>query len=78
MNKQRRKDIDKAIELLEEAARILESAGEEEQDYADNMPENMHYSEKHGRAEEVASELTELEQEISELVTRAEECKESY
>lgn len=44
MNAQRRKDIQKAIELLYEAKSMLETSMEEEQTAFDNMPEGIQES----------------------------------
>jgi hypothetical protein len=41
MNKSRRQEIESAKELLEQAKEIIESCQSEEQEYYDNMPENM-------------------------------------
>lgn len=58
MNKDRRKKIDAAIAKLEalkgpleEAKSELETARDEEQEYYDNMPENMQSGEKGENAE---------------------------
>lgn len=75
MNKHRRKDLDQAVELLEKAAEILGQAGEDEQIYADEMPENMHGCEKHERAEEIAGDLMFMPDELEELVERIREAQ---
>lgn len=41
MNRQRRKYLARAERLLGEARAIIEQARDEEQDFLDNMPENM-------------------------------------
>jgi hypothetical protein len=51
MNKQRRKDLERARDLLGEARTIIETARDEEQDYVDNMPESMQGGEKGSAAE---------------------------
>lgn len=65
MNKQRRKEINKAIDLLqsakeawEEALGLIESAADDEREYFDNMPESLQGSEK-GMAAEAAAEMLE-------------------
>ena len=74
MNKQRRNTIGRIISDLENVKSEIENAGQEEQDYADNMPENMQYTTPvHERAEEVAQELDEIAQEITDLVDRLQE-----
>ena len=51
MNTARRKRIEEAITLVENAKDIIDDCLSEEQDYLDNMPENLQYSEKHDIAE---------------------------
>jgi hypothetical protein len=46
MNNDRRKEINKAIGLLQEALNILEVARDEEGDTYNNMPENLQSSER--------------------------------
>lgn len=46
MNKIRRKEIARAIELMEQAREILESVRDEEQEAYDNMPESLQCSER--------------------------------
>lgn len=41
MNKQRRKDLQRAADLIGQARTIIEQARDEEQEYFDNMPESM-------------------------------------
>ena len=51
MNKLRRKEIGKAIQLLDEAKEILETARDEEQEYFDSMPESLQGGDKGQEAE---------------------------
>ena len=46
MNKIRRKEIRRAIELMEEAYEILEAVRDEEQEAFDNLPESFQQSER--------------------------------
>ena len=46
MNNQRRKQIQKALNLLAEAKDILEEVMNAEQEAFDNLPESIQYSEK--------------------------------
>ena len=64
MNNPRRKTIDKIIAGLDDIKSEVTGVGEEEQEYRDNAPENMMYSEKYERAEEVAQILEEISDEI--------------
>lgn len=71
MNKQRRKDITSALNLLsesreqmelaiakaEEAKEMIENARDEEQEYKDNMPENMQDGEKGSMADSAIDNL---------------------
>ena len=52
MNNRRRKQIQNALELINQAKNILEIVKEEEQDAFDSMPENLQYSEKGEKIEE--------------------------
>jgi len=61
---------DAAEDQLQDIKTELEWHAEAEQDYADNMPENMLYSEKHERAEELASEIEDIGEELDEIITR--------
>jgi chaperonin cofactor prefoldin len=51
MNKERRKQIEKLIEAIENAVSELESIQEEEQDYYDNVPENLQSGERYEASE---------------------------
>lgn len=46
MNKERRKRIAEAVELIENAAGILEEVREDEQESYDNLPESIKYGER--------------------------------
>lgn len=59
MNKVRRKEIAKAIELLEQAREILESVRDDEQEAFDNMPESLQGSERGEAMEEYIYTLEE-------------------
>jgi galactokinase len=55
MNNERRKSIQKAMELLDEAKALLEEARDEEQEYYDNMPETLQSGEKGDKAQSAVS-----------------------
>lgn len=74
MNKDRRKEIAKAVALLqpiigqlEEIKSIIETVAQEERDYHDNMPENMQSGENGERADQAASDLEEVQSALEEL-----------
>ena len=71
----RRKMIDAVIGKLEECQMDVSMIAEEEQDYADNMPENLQESERHEKADDDASELDSIAQEIDELIERLREVQ---
>lgn len=89
MNKQRRKDIDSIIsridKLLDEAQDLkgdIDSLVSEEQDYIDNMPENLQQSEKAEAADsavnsmqEASSSLEEIESSLNDAKDHLEEAK---
>jgi len=60
MNKARRKEIARAIELMEEAHEILESVRDEEQEAFDNMPEGPQNSERGEAMEGYISTIEEV------------------
>lgn len=66
MNKFRRKQIEKAIVLIDEAREILEEARDEEQEAFDNMPESLKTSE---RGEAMEGCISTLEEFIDNLDT---------
>lgn len=68
MNKERRKKIGKAIEALEEIKEIIEILKDEEQEYFDNMPDNLRESEKGNRAEEDVGSLESAEDSLQSSI----------
>lgn len=68
MNKVRRKEIARAIELMDQAREILESVRDEEQEAFDNMPESIQTSE---RGEIMEDYIYTLEDALSNLETDA-------
>lgn len=75
MNAKRRKEIDRAAELIEQAQQILAVAAEEEQDYFDNMPEAFQDGEKGERANEAAEALEEVATNMADAMETLEEAK---
>ena len=75
MNKPRRKELNRALEMLAEARAIIEAMQEEEQESFDNMPEGLQCSElgekieeNAGRLEEIASYIEEQESELEDVI----------
>ena len=46
MNKPRRKELERALDLLQQALEIIETVKDEEQEARDNMPDNLQESER--------------------------------
>jgi hypothetical protein len=75
MKTKRRKDIDRAIALLEAAKSIIETAGGEEREVYDNMPESLQVCEKGNAADEAATALEEAADAIDEIIGNLETAK---
>ena len=73
MNAQRRKEILKAIALIEQAKDILEYVAEEEQEAYDNLPEAFQYAEKGERMQEVADNINDVCRELEDQIYNLEE-----
>ena len=76
MNDARRKELTKAIALIEDAKSILEIEQQGEQEYFDNMPENMQSGDRGQRAEEVADLLSEVVTSCEEAISSVESALE--
>lgn len=46
MNKQRRKELGKAFDMIEQAKEIIEAVKEEEEESYENLPDNFRYGER--------------------------------
>lgn len=79
MNNNRRKEISRIIEevesavstakeKLEELQTSIESVRDEEQEYMDNMPENLQCSERYETAEQAVENLDNAASSIEELI----------
>ena len=73
MNKDDRKQLEKAIELMEEAKGILEEIGSGEREKYENMSENLQGSEKGQKFEEDANELDEAAESLGEVIDKVQE-----
>lgn len=74
MNANRRKEIQRAVDMLEEAKSILEYCRDEEQDALDNMPESLQESERGQKMEEYIDQLDNSISSVEESVEFAMEC----
>lgn len=75
MNRPRRKELNRALEMLAEARAIIEAMQEEEQESFDNMPEGLQVSELGEKIEENAQRLEDVigyieeqEQELEDII----------
>lgn len=73
MNKDRRARLTKAKGLLEEAVSMIEAIKDEEEEYKDNMPENLQGSEKYANAENAVEILDATLEQINVAVENIEE-----
>ena len=75
MNRPRRKELNRALEMLSEARAIIEAMQDEEQESLDNMPESLQESDlgtimasNAERLEEIASYIEEQENELEDII----------
>ena len=74
MNNKRRDLLRLAISSLEQASEYISRALDQEQDCLDNMPENLQYSERYEKMEDVISHLEESIENIDEAKNSVEEA----
>lgn len=74
MNKQRREELSKVVEMLNslssilyDATDIVESCKNDEEEYRDNMPENLQGSDKYSMADEACDCLDNALDSLSEV-----------
>lgn len=68
MNKIRRKELQKAMELLEQAKDIIEAVKDEEQEAFDNMPESIQQSERGETMEEYIYKMDSMCDSLSDAI----------
>lgn len=73
MNKMRRIEISRAVELIDQAKGILESCRDEERDYFDNMPESFQDGEKGSVAQQAIDTLDESASSLEEITSNIED-----
>lgn len=74
MNRTRRKCLANLSELLEELRISVETLRDEEQEYMDNMPENLQGSIRYEAAEEAVSNLEDAMDSIGDAISSIEEA----
>jgi len=68
MNKLRRLEISKIVNTLDTASQSLADVIEAEQDYFDNIPENLEGSERYESSEEALDQLNEVKESLDEVI----------
>ena len=68
MNKIRRKNLQTIIDRLEDIKADLEEITYEEEEYRDNIPENLQSSEKYERADEACDNLNDAAYTLNEVI----------
>lgn len=75
MNQDRRKQIDEAAGMLQDALALIEQIRDEEQEAFDNMPESLQQSDRGIASEEAANDLSEAVDNITETIDTLENAK---
>lgn len=73
MNKPRRKELSKALQMIIDAMHIIEQVQEEEQESFDNMPEGLQSSELGEKIEENAERLYEIYDNLNDMESELED-----
>lgn len=68
MNKDRRKEIVKIIQQLEDIRAEIENLETEEQDYYDNIPENLQMSERAENSQDALYNLSEAQSQLDDVI----------
>ena len=76
MNKERRKSLREIQSKLDRLGQELETLKEEEEEYRDNMPENLQESDRYQRADEVCDLLQEALESMDNAYQQIEEAVE--
>lgn len=74
MNDARRKSLRNIIEKLDDLMSDLECLKEEEEEYRDNIPENLQSSEKYEKADDAVSNLEEACDSLQSAIDYIEEA----
>lgn len=75
MNRERRKNIQSIIDQLEKLSGAIEEIQYEEEEYRDNIPENLQSSERYEVADEAVSSLESAISSLEEVIASLEEAK---
>ncbi len=72
MNRVRRKNRQSIIDQLEELKGSLEDLHAEEEEYRDNIPENMQESERYEKADDACDNLSDAVDNLEEVISSIE------
>ena len=72
MNRTRRRSLQSIIDQLVELKGSLEDIQTEEEEYRDNIPENMQESERYERADEACDNLSDAVENLEEVISSIE------
>ena len=74
MNRARRKELERAVELLQQAQEIIGSVRDDEQEAYDNLPEGIQYSERGEQMSEYVDTLgNAADYDIEDIITNLNE-----
>ena len=76
MNKARRKALDEVLSKIEEAKELLENLQAEEEEYRDNMPENLQGSERYEAADAAVDNMSSAVDALDEAISSIESAQE--
>ena len=76
MNQARRKALDEVISKIEEAKELLENLQAEEEEYRDNMPENLQGSERYEAADAAVDNMSSAVDALDEAISSIESAQE--
>lgn len=76
MNKARRKALDEVISKIEEAKELLENLQAEEEEYRDNMLENLQGSERYEAADAAVDNMSSAVDALDEAISSIESAQE--
>lgn len=74
MNRLRRARLLDVADIISEMIGIFDDIREDEENYADNMPENLHGSQRYERAEEAVDQISEAIEHLEEATESIEEA----
>lgn len=74
MNKLRRARLQEVADIISEMIGILDDIREDEENYVDNMPENLHGSQRYEKSEEAIDQISDAIDSLEEATESIEEA----